>query len=413
MRKEQKEGENMYLDREAISLAEAQAKLAAIELPEKSETIKVSDALGYILAESVSAPFPQPQFRRSGMDGYAITAADDHDYPLELTLAAEVPAGETYDQPLAEGTTVRIMTGAAVPENAAKVIVLETTEKTADGKVRFLKAGKNDNITPIGTEFSEGEVLLEKGQTINPGVISLLSAFGFEECQVYAKPRIAILTTGSELLKPGQPHEPGKIYNSNGPLLQALVAQNGAELHSIGTVPDTLAELQAELERLSQAVDLILTVGGVSVGDFDFVAVAAKESGGFLFNKLAMRPGSPTTAFIYNGTPVIGLSGNPSACFTGFYLFAEPMIRRFQGQGTKVLETQMILTHDYPRTNKFDKYLRATWEEKDGQKYVTLVGSDQSSTLGNLPQTTAFFKVPHDTSLTAGTEVTVLCLPYK
>lgn len=403
----------MYLDREAISLAEAQGKLAALPLTEKVKTVKVTEALGFILASDIIAPFHQPQFRRSGMDGYAITAADDHDYPMELTLAAEVPAGETYDQPLAPGTTVRIMTGAAVPENAAKVVVLETTEKTATGKVRFLKAAKNDNITPIGTEFSAGEVLLKKGQRINPGVISLLSALGFAECQVFAKPTVAILTTGSELLVPGQPHQPGKIYNSNGPLLQALMAENGGELAYTGTVPDTLPELLARLDQLSQEVDLILTVGGVSVGDFDFVAVAAKESGGFLFNKLAMRPGSPTTAFIYQGTPVIGLSGNPGACFTGFYLFAEPLIQRFQGQETKVTKTTMTLTHDYTATNKFDKYLRASWTEQDGQKLVTLVGSDQSSTLGNLPQTTAFFKVPHDTSLTAGMEVTVLCLPYK
>lgn len=399
----------MFLERTAISLAAAQQKIKELTITKRTKRVAVTAAHGLVLAETITAPFPQPSFRRSGYDGYGITAADDGAFPITLRLAAEVPAGATFQQKLVAGETVRIMTGAQVPEDVVKVIMLEKTEQLPDGKVLFHEGSRSDNITPIGAEFPQGATLLTAGQRMNAGAISLLSAFGINECLVYEKPRVAVLATGTELLAAGSAPEAGKIYNSNGPLLAALVAENGGALYELGQIADEMATVEETLQRLAQEVDLIITTGGVSVGDFDFLAVAAQDSGQLLFNKLAMRPGSPTTAFVYENTPVLALSGNPGACFTGFYLLVEPLLQAFQGQESRLRQTTLKLAHDYRKKNNFDRYLRGTWREET----VALVGSDQSSALGNLHLTTCFFKIPHEQELTAGEEVQVWCLPCK
>lgn len=413
MKKYASEGEDMYLNRDVITLAQAKERLSAVVPKKITQEKQVEETLGYTLAQDIIAPFPQPAFRRSGYDGYGILAEDDHDYPITLTLAAEVPAGSELKKKLQPKETIRIMTGAKVPDEVAKVIMLEKTHMLADGKVVIKAGSRNDNITPIGEEFEKGTVLLTKGTLINAGAISLMSAFGFATCLVYKRPKVAILATGTELLQQKDAPVAGKIYNSNGPLLEALVKENGGEVVYCGQIADDIKSLEEKLDDLAKKADLILTTGGVSVGDFDFLAVAAKESGQLLFNKLAMRPGSPTTAFVYEKTLVMALSGNPGACFTGFYLLFESLLQNMQGNSTEIKITKMKLAHDYQKPNSFDRYLRGTWEETATGKVVSLVGSDQSSALGNLHLTTCFFKIPHDTVVTAGTEVEVWCLPYK
>ena len=398
----------MYLDRKPITFEQAVQLLEAINITPKITEKTVNEAGGWVLAQDVRAPFPIPAFRRSGYDGYGILSEDDHDFPREFEIMDNVGAGSVFAGQLQSGQAVRIMTGAKVPDEVGKVIMLEETEKTAENRVLIRKTMKNSNISKIGEEFEEGSLLLEAGTRLNPGAISLLNAFGFATIKVYAKPKVAVLATGSELLKPGQSHEEGKIYNSNGPLLEQLVLEAGGELVVVDEIEDDEQMTHELLKKLAAKADLVISTGGVSVGDFDFMATAAKSSSQFLFNKLAMRPGSPTTAFVLDGTPVLALSGNPGACFTGFYLFAEPMLQRFQGQISQVKTTTCQMAHDYLKTNGFDKWVRAQILE-NGQ--VAQVGSDQSSSLGNLHLTTAFFRVPHDTKLYAGDEVEVKIIP--
>ncbi len=398
----------MFLTRTGITYEEALKKINTLPIRRKKIKRAVEDSLGYYLAENIKATFSLPAFRRSGYDGYGILKEDDGPFPKTFTLAEEVGAGFVGQKTLQKGEIVRIMTGAHVPDEVAKVIMLENTTK--EGQLVTIQQGSNkDNIIPVGAEFTEGELLATAGTKINAGMISLLSAFGNEDVFVFEKPKVAILTTGSELLTPGEAYEKGKIYNSNGPLLKALVKENGGDVVITETIEDNLEKTRQQIKEISKKVDVIVTTGGVSVGDYDFMAVLAKESQQLLFNKLKMRPGSPTTVYLEKDVPVFALSGNPGACFTGFYLFVEGYLKRLQGGVRELTYQQKTLLSDYNKTNGFDKYLRGVHDQTE----VDFIGSDQSSALGNLPQTTCFIKVPHDKTLTKGDKVDVWILPYK
>ncbi|QDK70453.1 molybdopterin molybdotransferase MoeA [Lactococcus protaetiae] len=404
----------MYLNRDIITLEEAQGLLQSVNLQTKTKKISTAEAHFYVLAENIYATFPIPAFRRSGYDGYGILNEDDHSFPREFEIIDNIGAGSVLEKKMSSGQAVRIMTGAKVPDEVGKVTMLEVTEKCSDDKVLIKESMKHSNISSIGEEFLKGDLLLSSGTRLNAGAISLLNAFGIAEVLVYQKPKVGILATGSELLKAGEAYVEGKIYNSNGPLLEALVRENGGLVITLDNVKDELHDTLAILNDLTSRCDLVLTTGGVSVGDFDFMAEAAKAADQFLFNKLSMRPGSPTTAFVHKGTPVIALSGNPGACFTGFYLFVEPTLQRFVGGKSRLKQVKLPLAHDYDKPNNFDKYLRATVNfDHDSGLIVSQIGSDKSSALGNLHSTTAFFKVPHDSSIHKGEEVEVWLLPYK
>lgn len=402
----------MYLDREAISVNEAKQRLSNLSCLPKIEKRLVKQSHDYVLAESIHAPFDYPSFRRSGYDGYGIRLEDDHDFPKVMKCVAEVGAGAVFSGHLQENEVIRIMTGAAVPDGVGKVIMLEQTKEMGNQQVEIQKTSRKSNISPVGEEFEAGELLLEKGTIINAGVISLLTAFGFEYCQCYRKTRVGILATGSELILAGTAMKPGCIYNSNSPMLSALVRANGGDVIFEEQIADDHNLLSAKLSEMAARCDLILTIGGVSVGDYDWLAVAAQENQ-CLFNKIAMRPGSTTTAFVYQETPVIALSGNPGACFIGFYLFAEPLIQRLSGKQSTVVSQIMCIGEDFTKKNNFDRYVRAQWREESVGKTVYPVGSSQSSALGNLHLADALIKIPAMTEVKKGTEVEVWCLPYR
>lgn len=403
--------------RTAITIDEAKAKIDAIPLTYQTEKVSVLKANHRVLAETFKVPYDFPSFRRSKYDGYAIRAEDDHDFPKTFHVMSEVQAGATYDQPLGENEAVRIMTGAAVPDNTGKVIMLEQSQAVPDqdDAIVLTESAKSTNIVEIGVEYQKGAPLIQAGTSLNPGYLSLLSAFGITEIDVYRTPKVGIISTGTEVLTPGQPLEPGKIYNSNGALLAGLVAEAGGEVVATSQIVDDYQLLLDNLDALVDQCDLILTTGGVSVGDFDFLAMAAKASEQLIFNKLKMRPGSVTTAFIYKDTPILALSGNPGACFTGFYLYTEPLLRRLAHEPSQVKTLTGIIEKPYHVTNSYDRILRGTYRIDDkGQYYVQLVGSDQSGALGNLGQATCLFKIPGSTEpIETMSEVQVWLLPYR
>ncbi|MBC1520642.1 molybdopterin molybdotransferase MoeA [Listeria aquatica] len=372
-------------------------------------------ARGRVLAESIYAPFPSPYFRRSGYDGFAICAEDDHDFPITLDVVAEIPCGATYNKRLNPGEAVRIMTGAKVPEGADKIIMLEqsqTTEKS--NEIRLINTQPSSNITEIGTEFQKGDLLLEKGHQLNAGSLSLLASFGITEVKVWSKPKVAILSTGSELVAAGEKLPNGKIYNSNEPLLVSLAEEYGAEVVYHEALSDDYEVTLTRLREIAGKVDLILTTGGVSVGDFDFMAEIAKHEARLLFNKIQMRPGSPTTAMIFEDTLLIALSGNPGACFTGFHLFVEPVIRKFSGEASSIVEARGVMARDYLKNNGYDRFLRGKANFSEGKYQVEPVGSDMSSALGNLPFANCLIMIPRGkVGKAKGEEVRVWLLSSK
>lgn len=406
----------MLTRRYPISIDEAQAKLNALSVTTDTETISVDEANHRVLAQAVVAPYAYPHFRRSGYDGYAIRAEDDQDYPKVFKVVGNIPAGATFDGPLGENETARIMTGAFVPENAGKVIMLEQTREIDDDPdhVKMLVTEKHSNITEVGTEFAEGAQLIAKDTELNPGGLAILAAFGIQNVTVYKRPSVAIITTGTELMQPDEPLQAGKIYNSNGPMIKQLVTEAGGEVTSYEQLIDDTDLLKAALKKAIAENDMVITDGAVSVGDFDFVADAARNADNLLFNKLKMRPGSVTTAFVQDNTIVMALSGNPGACFTGFYLYVEPLLRRFTNQASRVRKTTATLAAAYHKTNGYDRVLRSTVEFAATGLKVYPNGSDQSGALGNLQTTTCLVKIPHSTEpIALNAEVTTWLLPFK
>lgn len=385
------------LDRRvAIRVEEAQQRLMNNAVILGSERIEISQANGRILAEEVKATMAMPYFRRSGYDGFAIRVEDDANYPRTFRVVADVPCGATYNHDLQENETVRIMTGAKVPENAGKVIMLEQSRETGDeATITLINTHKNTNITERGEEFQAGDTLLQAHHHLNPGSISLLAAFGVPEVTVFRQPRVAILSTGSELVQPGEPLPDGKIFNSNHLMLAALAKDAGAEVIAVEQIEDDLALTKDRLTDLAEQADLILTTGGVSVGDFDFMAIIAKEDAELLYNKIQMRPGSVTTAMRYENTLVAALSGNPGACFTAFHLLIAPILAKMGGD----IETQFTFQKakmgtDYSKNNAYDRFLRGQLLYEAGELTAVPVGSDMSSALGNLHLTECLIKIP-------------------
>ncbi|WP_271001777.1 molybdopterin molybdotransferase MoeA [Listeria seeligeri] len=387
----------MIEKRKTISMEQAREILRNQITHLPVEKINIGKALNQVLQEPIFAPFPAPYFRRSGYDGFAITETDDENYPITLRVVAEVPCGETYDKPLMPGETVRIMTGAKVPENASKIIMLEQSKATdSKNEITLINTQKSSNITEIGAEFAQGDLLLDRGHILNAGSISLLASFGINEVQVIQKPKVAILSTGSELVAIGNPLPDGKIYNSNQLLLENLVQIHDAEIYAAEQLPDNYHDTKKRLMELTETADLIITTGGVSVGDFDFMADIAKDEAELLFNKIQMRPGSPTTGMWLNNTLIIALSGNPGACFTGFYLLVEPVLATLMGKDqTATKQVQAKMATDYTKNNGYDRFLRGTYQlSETGEFLVAAVGSDMSSALGNLHLTTCLLKIP-------------------
>lgn len=404
----------MLTRRTPISISEAQARMAAVPLTLSTEEIAVQDANHRILARPALAAYDYPHFRRSGVDGYAILEEDDHNFPRDFEVIGEVPAGAVFDRQLKPGQTVRIMTGACVPDEAAKVIMIEKTREKEGDLVTVLATEKHSNITEVGTDFQRGQEVMSAPQEINPGGIAALTAFGIQKVTVYKQPRIAIIATGSELLTPGTPIEQGKIYNSNGPMLKRLVEESGGIVDEEIQLPDDNDLINEALREAINSHEIVITDGGVSVGDYDFIGDAARSADQLLFNKIKQRPGSVTTAFVQANTLVMALSGNPGACFTGFYLYMEPLIRRYQGMPSRIKKVRGILNAPYTKTNGFDRILRATFEQKDGTYYVYPNGTDRSGSLANLQTTTCFCTIPHSTDpIALHSEVETWLLPFK
>jgi molybdopterin molybdotransferase len=391
--------------RHALQPEEAQRRLLARVGRLPAETVALSQAWRRRLAEPIAAPHPFPPFRRSGMDGYAVRAEDvraaSAGSPVTLEVLETLPGGTAPTRPLGPGQASRIMTGGMLPEGADAVVMLEMTDAMERGGKPFVKINKSvppgENMAGIGSEIREGELLLEAGRLVGPGEAAVLAACGYAQVSVFRKPKVAVLSTGSELLEPSEPLAPGKIRNSNAPMLEALIREAGAEPVLLGKVPDDADEAEALILRGLEAADLMVTTGGVSVGDYDIlVDILARWDGETLFNKIAMRPGSPTTAAVRGGRLLLALSGNPGACFVGFHLFALPALRAMQGVRDPLpFRFPARLAVPFPKVNAFRRYVRARSEIRpDGTVWVAPTGEDQSSLMTTIVDADCLIEIP-------------------
>lgn len=325
------------------------------------ETVALAQAQSRVLAAPLVAGLDLPPWPNSAMDGYALRLADQAAGPLEVSQ--RIFAGQA-PQPLEPGTCARIFTGAPVPEGADCVEMQENAAVQADGRVVLqepLRAGQN--IRRKGQETRVGETVLDAGTRLGPIELGLAASLGHAELTVVRRIRVAVLSTGDELVEPGQALGPGQIYNSNRQVLCSWLQRLGCEVLDAGILPDDLMRTRERLAGLAN-VDLILSTGGVSVGEADFLGIALREEGELAFWKLAIKPGKPLTFGHYQGVPVIGLPGNPASTLVTFALLARPyLLRRLGVAQVAPLQFSVPAGFDWPKPGNRREYLRGRIED--------------------------------------------------
>ncbi|MGH7112141.1 MAG: molybdopterin molybdotransferase MoeA, partial [Stellaceae bacterium] len=314
-----------------IPVEEALARLLAPLAALPPEQISLADGLGRVLAEDVAARRTQPPFAASAMDGYAVRAEDLAVIPVDLKIVAEVPAGTGFGGHVGAGEAARIFTGAPLPQGTDTVVIQEDATREGERVTIREGAARGRHVRREGLDFREGEILLKAGKRLTARDVGLLAAMNRPWLSVHRRPRVAILSTGDEIVMPGEPIGPHQIVSSNSLALCAFVAACGGIAVSVGNAPDDPAALR-RIAAATSGVDLLATTGGVSVGEHDLVReVLAADGLDLDFWQIAMRPGKPLMVGRYRGAPVIGLPGNPVSTMVCALLFLKPAIERLSG----------------------------------------------------------------------------------
>ena len=383
-----------------MTVEEARAQLLDRVTAMPAERVPILEALGRVLATDAVSDIDVAPFDNSAMDGFAVRAADlegaTADAPRALKVVAHIGAGDWWDGEVAEGQAARIMTGAPVPSGADSVVKVELTEVVeGDGgvgsDVNFLVAPRvGENVRRRGEEVRAGSVALHAGSLLRAAGIGLLASTGHALVDVHRRPRVAIISTGSELVEVAETPGRGKIRNSNSYSVAAQVIEAGGEPVRFPIVPDDLDATRSAFSRAADECDFIVTSGGVSVGDFDYVKPVLEELGELTYCKVAMRPGNPQTMGSIRGVPFFGLPGNPTSTFVGFEVFVRPAIRKMCGFTALTRPTvPAILTSDIKKGQDRRYYLRGTVRRADEQRaahegsvsYEAAVQFSQSSAL--------------------------------
>ena len=319
--------------RETIPLDEARALIdGAIAPIARVEAVRVDDADLRVLARAVTAEADVPPFARAAMDGYAVRAAgtvgaSTHD-PRALTSVETVYTGQVPTRTVGEGECIEIATCAPMPAGADAVVMVDETDGASLGPVRiFSPVYPGQNVAKQGADIRQGQRVFEPGTVLNPSRIGALAALGIVSVDVFARPRVAILSTGNEIVEPGQPLAPGHIYDINRFTLSAVIREHGGEPVPMPTAPDTLADLEHALEACLEC-DLVVFSGGSSVGERDLILDVVERMGEVLFHGIAVKPGKPTLFGLIRGTPFFGMPGYPTSCLSNAYMLLIPPLRR-------------------------------------------------------------------------------------
>lgn len=411
----------MVEKRTPIQVGEAVKKVMSHSICGKQELVSLNESYGRFLSEDLVATSDVPHFNRSPYDGFAIRSVDSAEAslsnPVEFEVVDHIGAGYVSNKEIGEFQAVRIMTGAQMPMNCDAVVMLElakTSEKNGQPYMSIKRSYKpGDNVSFAGEDAKKGEVLVKRGTKINPGIQAMLATFGYKEVPVAKKPIIGLFATGTELLEVEDELQPGKIRNSNTHMIIAQIERSGAEVKYFGKLPDDFELCYKSIDSAIEEVDLLITTGGVSVGDFDYLPQIYKKLGAdVLFNKVAMRPGSVTTVAHLDGKILFGLSGNPSACYVGFELFARPIIRTMLNCPKPHLRREKaVLEVDFPKANPFTRFVRSKVTITDGKLVAAPSGVDKSNIVMSLAGANSFIILPGGTrGYEAHTIVDVLLL---
>lgn len=409
----------MRFTRETISVEKAvNLMLDTVDRTLPEELVSLYEANGRVMARALVANSDMPPFDRSPLDGYAVRAEDTAgatvENPVWLHVIETVAAGQVPKLRVLPKTAIRIMTGAMMPDGADAVVMFEQTENPGEvsetvGVKREMKSG--ENISRRGEEIPQGTRIIEQGDRVNGGAMAILAAFGYVHVPVVRRPRVGLLITGNELLLPEEPLIPGRIRNSNGPMLAGMIADAGGVPLLFPPLSDHPGEAKAALDEVVDQVDLFVTTGGVSVGDFDGIAAMVGDADvTMLFNRVAMRPGSPTTVAIYRNKPLCALSGNPGACFLGFELFVRPLLARMMGQSlVKRHSIRAVLGSSCEKPCPYPRYLRGRLQEENRMLVAYPDKNDKAGNLTTLKNSECFIVIPAGgRGKSAGEEVEVI-----
>ena len=404
-----------------LSVSEARDRLLAGLTPLDRQVVRIDESLNRVLAEEVRASIALPPFDNSAMDGYAVRAADvgsaTMGKPVVLEVSGDIPAGVVESRALMPGAAMRIMTGAMLPDGADAVVPVESTSSPGamsgvklPERIEVVSAvGVGEHVRRAGGDVKPGQLILRGGVRLGPPHIGMLASLGIPGISVYRRPRVALLSTGDELVEIDQPIRPGQIHDGNGYALAAAARAAGGTPLRLGIVPDRLEAVVACLEQaLALEADLIVSSAGVSLGAFDFVRAAIEREGRLEFWRVNIRPGKPFVFGSYRNLPFVGLPGNPVSALVTFEVFVRPMLDRMSGLVETARARLRARLAEPVGSDGRESYLRAivTWE--NGRYQATLAGSQDSGVLSSLVRANALIVLPAGSrSLASGEEVEI------
>jgi molybdopterin molybdotransferase len=397
-----------------LPLEEAQDRLrAAHEVVVGKETVPLWDADGRVLAAGVTARVSVPPLANSAVDGYAVHHADlDADAPTTLPVVARAAAGHPAREPIPRGAAARVFTGAVMPDGPDTVMMQEDCVEQ-DGRVTLRPGIRHGaNTRRAGEDIAAGEPALAQGRRLSPADLALLAAIGTTEIAVFARPRVALFSTGDEVAEPGTALSPGRVYDANRSMLAALLRRMGAVVTDGGILPDRRAAIAEALARTAPAHDLVLTSGGVSTGEEDHVRAAIEAAGRLDFWRVGIKPGRPVALGQAHGTPLLGLPGNPVAALVTFLTIARPLIERLQGASPVALP-RFVLRAGFAHRKKRDRreYLRATIAETEDGPVARLFPKEGAGIITSLTGSDVLLELPEATvAVAAGDPVRAIPL---
>ncbi len=413
-----------------IPLDEAQRRVLAQCQRLRPLAIPLADALGCVTSVALTADEAVPPFANTAVDGFAVRSADVVHIPVTLDVIGTIPAGAPPEPAIGPGQSVRILTGAPLPPGADAVVMVEDTDawdgrsgreaigtaSTKDVEIRKAVAA-GVNVRAAGDDIATGQLVFDAGTVLGPGHLGVLASIGVRKVPVFPRARVGVLSTGDELVDGPEPLRPGQIRDSNRRTLLALVAEANAEPVDLGHARDDEAAVTERLADGLERCDAVLTSGGVSVGDFDYVKVVLDRlsGGSFAWMQVAIRPAKPLAFGVVRGKPVFGLPGNPVSSMVSFELFARPALRGMMGHAATG-RPQVVAVADEPLRRRPDGKLhlvrvRARWGD-DGRVHVRPLGGQSSHHLHAMAEATALSLVPDGEGIDAGADVPTLLLAY-
>jgi molybdopterin molybdotransferase len=400
-----------------ISLEETQQLVMQVAGAVGASVVPLRQAVGRVLAQDVQSPINVPAFDKSPLDGYAVRAEDtataSPDNPVVLRVIDEVPAGSVSNKVVAPGETVRLMTGAPIPEGADEVVRFEDVQETPEQITVSRRLSARQNIVPLGEDVILNEVVAHRGDLINASLLGVLASLGIAGVPIYDRVKVAIVTTGSELLDPTEPWAPGKIYNSNLYSVEARCKELGAEPVFLASVRDDKEIIANSLRDALDRADIVITSGGVSVGQYDLVKDAIEIIGAkTLCWKIAMKPGMPAVAAHRDNKLIISLSGNPAAAMVVFDLVAVPVLKKMSGLRNQLpVKITGVLADDFDKASPQRRFLRARLVPQDGAWLIRLTGKQSNGVLKSLVDCNLLVDVPAGSlPLTAGQVVSAFMI---